>query len=57
MNKKLIMFFLIALSTLGAYVPVVLGESFFGGWSILGGFVGGLVGIWIGTWVSKRYGD
>lgn len=51
------MFFLIALSTLGAYVPVVLGESFFGGWSILGGFVGGLVGIWIGTWVSKRYGD
>lgn len=57
MNKKLIMFSLVAWSIIGSYIPVWLGESMLGGWSIIGGTIGGLFGIWLGAWVAKRYGD
>lgn len=57
MNKKFIMFFLIIFSAIGSYVPVLLGESMLGGWSVIGGFIGGICGVWLGAWVSKRYGD
>ena len=56
MNKGLILVFATIFSLIGSYIPVLLGESMIGGWSILGGLVGGLFGIWLGAWVSKRYG-
>lgn len=57
MNKKVILFFAVIFSTLGAYVPFLLGDkSLLSGWSILCGFVGGLIGIWLGAVVSKRWG-
>jgi hypothetical protein len=48
MNKGLIMLMSGVGGTAGGYLPVLLGASGFGGWSILGAFVGGLVGIWVG---------
>lgn len=56
MNKSLILFFATIFSLLGSYVPVLLGETALGGWSILGGFIGGLFGIWLGVFVSRRWG-
>lgn len=38
--------------SIGGYVPVLLGASSFGGWSILGAFVGGIVGIYVGVKMS-----
>lgn len=56
--KGLILLFVTIFSTIGAYVPVLLGDDggLLSGWSILGGFVGGIFGIWLAVWVSKRYG-
>lgn len=31
----------------GAYIPVLFGQSAFGGWSILGTIFGGIVGVYI----------
>jgi len=56
MNKGFILLFASIFSLIGSYIPVLLGESFIGGWSILGGLVGGLFGIWLAVWISKRYG-
>jgi hypothetical protein len=39
-------------SLAGSYLPVLLGSSFFGGWSILGSLIGGIAGIWIGVKLS-----
>ena len=55
MNKTVIMFFTIIFSLIGGYLPVLFGDSFFGIWGILGGFVGGIFGIWVGVVISKRY--
>lgn len=57
MNKGLIILFATIFSLIGSYIPVLLGDSFIGLWSILGGMVGGLFGIWLAVQVSKRYGD
>ena len=38
--------------TIGGYVPVLLGASGIGGWSILGALIGGLLGIWAGYKIS-----
>ncbi len=55
MNKTIIMFFTGLFGLIGSYVPFLFGDTnFFGGWSILMGFVGGIFGIWLGVWVSKR---
>lgn len=56
--KGLILLFVTIFSTVGSYVPVLLGDDggFLSGWSILGGLVGGIFGIWLAVWVSKRYG-
>lgn len=56
MNKKVILFFAMLVSFIGSYIPVWLGGSFFGGWSILGSMIGGFVGIWLGVVLSKRFG-
>lgn len=56
MNKSLILLLSAIFSMVGSYIPVLLGESMLGGWSILGGLIGGLFGIWLGAWASKRYG-
>ncbi|HET8884202.1 MAG TPA: hypothetical protein VFM68_01900 [Candidatus Saccharimonadales bacterium] len=57
MNKKVILFFTAIFSIMGAYVPLLLGDSsLISGWSILGGFVGGMAGIWLGAVISKRWG-
>lgn len=55
--KQLILLFATIFSIVGAYVPVLFGDTdFFSGWSILGGFIGGIFGIWVGVQVSKRWG-
>lgn len=54
--KGLILLFVTIFSTVGAYIPVLLGShDILSGWSILGGFVGGIVGVWLAVWVYKRY--
>ena len=55
MNKTVIMFFTIVFSLIGGYLPILFGDSIFGVWGILGGFVGGILGIWIGVVISKRF--
>lgn len=52
MDKKVILLVSGAGGTIGGYVPVLLGQSGLGGWSILGACIGGLVGIWIGAKIS-----
>ena len=55
--KQIVLLFATVFSFIGAYVPVLFGDSdMFSGWSILGGFIGGIFGIWIGVIVSKRWG-
>jgi len=57
MNKKVILFFAMVFSIVGAYVPMLWGDNnMLGGWSIFMGFVGGIFGIWLGAVLSKRYG-
>ncbi len=57
MSKGLILLFASIFSFIGSYIPVLLGESMLGGWSILGGVIGGLFGVWVGAYVSRRWGD
>jgi len=56
MNKSLNLSCALVLSGIGSYIPVLLGDSIFGGWSILGGLIGGLLGIYCGVFVSRRWG-
>lgn len=57
MNKKLILFFATVFGLVGAYVPMLWGDTnMLGGWSILMSVIGGFFGIWLGVVVSKRYG-
>lgn len=48
MNKGMISLCAGVGGTIGGYLPVLLGQSGFGGWSILGAFIGGVVGIYVG---------
>jgi hypothetical protein len=57
MNKKTLLLFATVFGILGAYVPVLFGDTeLLDGWSILGGLLGGLLGIWLGVIVAKRWG-
>ena len=57
MNKKVILFFASIFSIIGAYVPILFGDTdMLSGWSILGGLIGGFFGIWLGVVVLKRWG-
>jgi hypothetical protein len=56
MNKGLILFFSTIVGLVGSYIPVLFGDSMWGGWSLFGSFVGGLLGIWLGVVVSRRWG-
>jgi len=56
MNKKVLLLFALVFSTIGAYVPVLFGDSLLDGWSIVGGLVGGFFGIWLGIFALKRWG-
>jgi uncharacterized membrane protein YsdA (DUF1294 family) len=57
MNKKVLLLFAAVFGAIGAYLPVLFGDTEpLGGWSILGGLFGGLFGIWLGVIVSKRWG-
>lgn len=57
MNKRTILLFASVFGFIGAYVPVLFGDTdMLSGWSILGGLIGGLFGIWLGVAVSKRWG-
>lgn len=56
MNKKMISFFAITGSILGACLPSFFGDNdIFSGWSILCGFAGGIFGVWLGVQIAKRY--
>jgi uncharacterized membrane protein YsdA (DUF1294 family) len=57
MNKKVILLFATIFGIVGAYIPVLFGDSDpLSGWSILGSLIGGIFGIWLGVVVSKRWG-
>ena len=57
MDKKAILFFATISSIVGAYIPMLFGDTdLLSGWSILGGFIGGIFGIWVGVVVLKRWG-
>jgi hypothetical protein len=57
MNKKVILFFASIFSIIGAYVPILFGDTdMLSGWSILGGLIGGFFGIWLGVAALKRWG-
>jgi hypothetical protein len=53
MNKGIITLCASVGGTVGGYLPVLLGTSSFGGWSLLGAFVGGVAGIWVGVKVQQ----
>lgn len=48
MEKKIIYIFIAVFGTLGAYLPVLFGQSALGGWSILAGFIGSILGLVVG---------
>lgn len=54
MEKKIIYIFIGVFGTLGAYLPVLVGASSFGGWSILGGFIGSIIGLIVGVKVNSN---
>lgn len=57
MNNKVILSFATIFGLIGAYVPVMFGDTdVFSVWSVLGSTVGGVFGIWLGIIVSKRLG-
>ena len=56
MSKKVLLLFALIFSTIGAYVPVLFGDSLLDEWSIVGGLVGGLFGIWLGVFTLRRWG-
>jgi hypothetical protein len=57
MNKKVILLSATVFGALGAYVPVLFGDTaLLDGWSILSSLIGGIVGIWIGAVAAKRWG-
>jgi hypothetical protein len=47
-SKSLIWIFLFVGSTVGGFVPMLWGDSFFGLWSVVLTAVGGIIGIYIG---------
>jgi hypothetical protein len=56
MNKYVLMTGAMIGMTLGAFVPMLWGDSNTFGLSSIGlSMVGGFVGIWLGAVVSKRY--
>jgi len=46
---------LIVFMTLGSLVPMLFGQSMFGGWSIFGTLVGGIIGV-IVYWKARQAG-
>jgi len=57
MNKRVIMFSATVFGIIGAYIPMLFGDtSLLDGWQILTSFLGGIFGIWFGFYVSKRWG-
>ncbi len=57
MNKKLILLSSTVFGIVGAYIPVLFGDTdMLSGWSILAAAVGGIFGIWVGVIVSRRWG-
>ncbi|MBP6993700.1 hypothetical protein KBB12_00470 [Candidatus Woesebacteria bacterium] len=52
-TKTLIMIGVIVGSTIGGYVPTLVGASIFSLTSVIGSTVGGIVGIYIGYQLSK----
>lgn len=45
---KMIMYLILGTSmSVGGLIPVLLGQSAFGGWSLLGTTIGGFIGIYI----------
>jgi hypothetical protein len=44
---KLIWIFITIGGGIGGYLPVLFGDSGFGGWSILGTLIGSFIGIWV----------
>lgn len=46
-SKSLVMLGMVVGSTIGGYIPVFFGASFFSAWSLLGSAFGGVLGIWI----------
>lgn len=53
MSKGTITLFATLGGTIGAYIPMLFGDSGLGGWSVLGAFVGGLIGIYAGFKFSQ----
>lgn len=46
-QKKVVMLGMIVGSTVGSYVPVLLGAGMLSFWSLIAGGVGGIAGIWL----------
>ncbi len=55
-SKSLIWIFLTIGSIIGAYVPMLWGDSALSMSSIVFSSIGGIVGIWVGYKLGKSYG-
>ncbi len=47
-DKKMVMLGMTIGSTIGGFVPTLLGAGIFSLWSIVGTLIGGILGIWVG---------
>ncbi len=57
MNKKTIVYIFSGVGlTLGSMIPMVWGDSAFGGWSMVTGLIGGLAGVWLGVKAGNSLG-
>lgn len=52
-SKSLVMLGMVAGSTIGGYIPTMLGADFLSLWGILGSILGGLLGIYL-TYKSQQ---
>lgn len=52
-NKVLVMLGMIVGSSIGGYIPILLGASFLSFFSLIGSAVGGILGIYITFQLSK----
>ena len=54
-QKGCVLLFACIGSTVGGYLPSLLGYDMFSGWGILASAAGGLLGIWAGYRIGQNY--
>lgn len=52
-GKSFTMLGMVIGSSIGGYVPVMMGVSIFSAWSIVGSVIGGIIGVYVGY----KFGD